>query len=81
MKHEVFILGGQRIDQKSKKGWKRGLGEMREGRRERMRKGAIVSSSPRQKLQNSKVYAKYPEFSPVLGLIIFRKKSVATGLR
>ena len=23
MKHEVFILGGQRIDQKSKKGWKR----------------------------------------------------------
>ena len=24
MKHEVFILGGQRIDQKSKKGWKRG---------------------------------------------------------
>ena len=24
MKHEVFVLGGQRIDQKSKKGWKRG---------------------------------------------------------
>ena len=23
-KHEVFVLGGQRIDQKSKKGWKRG---------------------------------------------------------
>ena len=46
MKHEVFVLGGQRIDQKSKKGWKRGLGEMRKGRRERMRKGAIVSSSP-----------------------------------
>ena len=22
--HEVFVLGGQRIDQKSKKGWKRG---------------------------------------------------------
>ena len=21
LKHEVFILGGQRIDQKSKKGW------------------------------------------------------------
>ena len=45
MKHEVFVLGGQRIDQKSKNGWKR-LGEMRKGRRERMRKGAIVSSSP-----------------------------------
>ena len=43
MKHEVFVLGGQRIDQKSKKGWK--LGEMRKARRERMRKGAIVSSS------------------------------------
>ena len=45
MKDEVFILGGQRIDQKSKKGWKR-LGEMRKGRRERIEKGAIVSSSP-----------------------------------
>ena len=38
MKHEVFILGGQRIDQKSKKGWER-LGEMRKGRRERIEKG------------------------------------------
>ena len=45
MKHEVLVLGGQRIDQKSKKEWKR-LGEMRKGLRERMRKGAIVSSSP-----------------------------------
>ena len=35
----------------------------------------------RQKLQNSKGYAKSPEFSPALGLIIFRKKSVATNLR
>ena len=34
-----------------------------------------------QKLQNSKGYAKSPEFSPALGLIIFRKKSVATNLR
>ena len=39
MKHEVFILGGQRIDQKSKKGWER-LGEMRKGRRERIEKGS-----------------------------------------
>ena len=38
MKHEVFILGGQRIDQKSKKGWER-LGEMRKRRRERIEKG------------------------------------------
>ena len=35
----------------------------------------------RQKLQNSKGYAKSPEFSPALGLIIFGKKSVATNLR
>ena len=35
----------------------------------------------RQKLQNSKVYAKSPEFSPALRLIIFGKKSVATNLR
>ena len=33
MKPEVFILGGQRIDQKRKKGWWR-------GRREGLRKGA-----------------------------------------
>ena len=43
MKHEVFVLGGQRIDQE---GMEERLGEMRKGRRERMRKGAIVSSSP-----------------------------------
>ena len=41
MKHEVFVLGGQRIDQKRER-----LREMRKGRRERMRKGANVSSSP-----------------------------------
>ena len=41
MKHEVFILGGQRIDQMEER-----LGEMRKGRRERIEKGAIVSSSP-----------------------------------
>ena len=35
----------------------------------------------RQKLQNSKDYAKSPEFSPPLGLIIFGEKSVATNLR
>ena len=33
MKLEVFILGGQRIDQKRKKGWGR-------GRRERIEKGS-----------------------------------------
>ena len=33
MKLEVFILGGQRIDQKRKKGWRR-------GRRERIEKGS-----------------------------------------
>ena len=36
MKHEVFILGGQRIDQKSEEM----LGEMRKGRRERIEKGS-----------------------------------------
>ena len=34
-----------------------------------------------QKLQNSKVYAKSPELSPALGLIIFGKKSGAINLR
>ena len=41
----------------------------------------VKGSLTRQKLQNSKVYAKSPEFWPVLRLIIFRKKSVATNLR
>ena len=45
MKHEVFVLGGQRIDQEQE-GMEERLGEMRKGRRKRMRKGAIVSSSP-----------------------------------
>ena len=40
----------------------------------------LVKGSLRQKLQNSKGYAKSPEFSPALGLIIFGKKSVATNL-
>ena len=36
--HEVFILGGQRIDQKRKKGWWRGRRErIEEGSRERNR--------------------------------------------
>ena len=35
---EVFILGGQRIDQKKKKGWWRGRKErIEKGSRERMR--------------------------------------------
>ena len=40
-----------------------------------------MGSLTRQKLQNCKVYAESPEFSPALGLIIFGKKSVATNLR
>ena len=34
-----------------------------------------------EKLQNSKGYAKSPEFSTALGLIVFGEKSVATNLR
>ena len=41
----------------------------------------IKGSLTRQKLQNSKGYAKSPEFSPALGLIVFGEKSVATNLR
>ena len=41
----------------------------------------VKGSSTREKLQNSKGYAESPEFSPALGLIIFREKSVATNLR
>ena len=41
----------------------------------------VKGSLTRQKLQNSKGYAKSTEFSPALGLIIFGKKSVATNLR
>ena len=43
MKHEEFVLGGQRIDQKSNKGGREARGNEE---KERMRKGAIVSSSP-----------------------------------
>ena len=52
MKHEVFILGGQIIDQKSKKGWER-LGGMRKGRRERIEKGnhCFFKSSGYDKLE------------------------------
>ena len=38
MKLEVFILGGQRIDQKRKKGWWRGRREIEKGSRERIEK-------------------------------------------
>ena len=41
----------------------------------------VKGSLTRQKLQNSKDYAKSQQFSPALGLIIFGKKSVATNLR
>ena len=52
MKHEAFILGGQRNDQKSKKGWAR-LGEMRKGRRKRIEKGnhCFFKSSGYDKLE------------------------------
>ena len=40
MKHEVFILGGQRIDQEEQEGMVERLGEMRKGRKERIEKGA-----------------------------------------
>ena len=41
----------------------------------------VKSSLTRQKLRNSKDYAKSPEFSPALRQIIFGKKSVTTNLR
>ena len=42
MKHEMFILGGQKIDQKSKKQEEmvERLGEMRKGEERGLRKGA-----------------------------------------
>ena len=48
----MFILGGQRIDQKSMKGWER-LGETRKGRRERIEKGnhCFFKSSGYDKLE------------------------------
>ena len=92
MKFEVFILGGQIIDQKRNKGWWRGSREriemeaqkvteltIEEEDKEHLHLPLLVSS--RQKLQNSKGYAKSPEFSPALGLIVFGEKSVATNLR
>ena len=39
----------------------------------------VKGSSTKQKLQNNKGYAESLEFFPVLWLIIFRKKSVATN--
>ena len=42
---------------------------------------SVCCSSTRQKLQNSKGYTESPEFSPVLGLVIFRENSVTTNLR
>ena len=51
MKHEVFILRGQRIDQKSMK--EERLGEMRKERRERIEKGShcFFKSSGYDKLE------------------------------
>ena len=41
----------------------------------------VKGSSTRQKLLNSKGYTESQEFSPALGLIIFRKKYVTTNLK
>ena len=41
----------------------------------------MVDRGKRGLRKNSKGYAESPEFSPVLGQIIFGKKSVATNLR
>ena len=54
MKHEVFILGGQRIDQKEEQeGMVERLGEMSKGRRERIEKGShcFLKSSGYDKLE------------------------------
>ena len=45
MKFEVFILGGQRIDQKRKKGWWR-------GNRERIEKGSSAGIEIERKEKN-----------------------------
>ena len=52
MKHEVFVLGGQRIDQKSKKGWKRARGnEEREKREDEKGNHCFFKSSRYDKLE------------------------------
>ena len=54
MKHEVVILGGQRIDQKSNKVER--LGEMRKGRRERIEKGSREGIEKETKRQFEEEY-------------------------
>ena len=39
----------------------------------------VKGLSIRQKLQNGKGYAESPEFLPALGLLLFKKKSIATS--
>ena len=52
MKHEVFFLGGQRIDQKSKKGWKKTRGnEEREKREDEKGSHCFFKSSGYDKLE------------------------------
>ena len=52
MKHEVFVLGGQRIDQKSKKGWKRARGnEEREKKEDEKGSHCFFKSSGNDKLE------------------------------
>ena len=53
MKHEVFILGGQRIELEEQEGMEESLGEMRKGRSERIEKGShcFFKSSGYDKLE------------------------------
>ena len=52
MKHEMFVLGGQRIDQKSKKGWKKARGnEEREKREDEKGSHCFFNSSGYDKLE------------------------------
>ena len=49
MKHEVFILGGQRIDQEEQEGMVERLGEMRKRRKERIEKGGREDREKRKR--------------------------------
>ena len=61
MKHEVFILGGQRIDQKSKRMVER-LWEMRRERREKIEKGSREMIEKETKRQFEKEGLRDPLF-------------------
>ena len=53
MKVEVFILGGQRIEEE-KEGMVKRLGEMRKGRRERIEKGSREKMEKERKERKEK---------------------------